>query len=376
MTVADTGAADIGAKVFKLPGPVITWVGEMPWTGGIAFGDEDGRLRYSSGDRLWKTGQPMSVIKSDQPINQVAFNIFKNHRFLAACTTSNIAIREVSERGDFSNSKLFDVGGHGVYPTQWGGFLVPQGPGALAAFYANPDGSFAQRILKHKRPFPYYYSMCRVGLTADGEELWACAGRSGGLLAVALDQSSVPQVLRSYQSPIKQRDYVSVSAIGNAQLPFATISLSRDRQVDFSENLIEDRFPLTWHAPQIQGVAYSLVAAEGHLYILTSTGVYVGMDIVNLFLTGKLKSGLSKVRYLPSEAVDFALFHNRWLMILKHNAVLRIEISRIAEPSGNPMSLDYRQQDNAFKFWAAKTRWDDTSVDLPEAELCQAFGDS
>lgn len=375
MTVAEGGEAHFDGKAIHIAGPVITWVGEMPWTGGIAFGDEDGRLRYSSADRPWEIGQPFTVITSDRPINQVAFNVFGDHRFLAACTASNIAIREVGERGDFINSKVFDVGGHGVYPTRWGGFLVPLGPGGLAAFYPNPDGSVAQHILKHKKPFPYYYSMCRIGFTADGKELWACAGRSGGLLAVTLDENSVPQVLRSFQSVIRRRDYVSVWAIGNGQTPFATISLSRDRQVDFSENLMEDRTPLTWHAPQIQGVAYSLFATGGHLYILTSTGIYIGMDIVSLFLGGKLESGLTKVRYLPVEAIDFTLLYNRWLVVLQHNRLLVMEISQVAERGNEPMLLHSTQEDNSYKSSAAETRWDDVAVDLPEAELCQAFGD-
>ena len=115
------------------------------------------------------------------------------------------------------------------------------------------------------------------------------AGRSGGLLAVTLDKNSVPQVLRSFQSVMKPKDYVSVWGIGNEEMPYATISLSRDRRVNFSENLIEDRTPLTWFAPQTQGVAYSLFAAAGHVFILTSTGIYVGIDLVKRFLAGELK---------------------------------------------------------------------------------------
>ncbi len=364
----------IGGRAIRFPGPVITWVGEMPWTGGIAFGDEDGRLRYSGLEWPLKVGEPFTVITSDRPINQVAFNTFSGHRLLAACTASNIAIRRVGEDGDFIDSTVFEVGGHGVYPTRWGGFLIPLGPGGLAAFYPNSDGGISQNVLKHKMPFPYYYSMCRIGLTPDGKELWACAGRSGGLLAVTLDEKSVPQVVRSFQSVKRPKDYVSVWAIGNELMPFATISLSRDRQVDFSENLVEDRTPLTWHAPQIQGVGYSLFATGGHLFILTSTGIYVGIDIVNMFLARKLKSGITKVRYLPVEAIDFAVLYGRWIIVLQHNMLMMLEIARIAEPGYEPQLLHSTQAENAFNFSAAETEWDDAVADLPEAELYHVIG--
>ena len=78
--------------------------------------------------------------------------------------------------------------------------------------------------------------------------------------------------MRSSQSPKNPKDYVSVCGIGNEQLPYATVSISRDGQVDFSENLIKDKTPLTWHFLETQGIAYSLFAADGNLFVLTSKG--------------------------------------------------------------------------------------------------------
>ena len=74
----------IGGKSLTFPGQVITWVGEMPWIKGLAYGDEDGKLRYSSIDEPHKTDVPFKVIESDRPINQIAFNVFGDHRYIAA----------------------------------------------------------------------------------------------------------------------------------------------------------------------------------------------------------------------------------------------------------------------------------------------------
>ena len=285
----------IKGGVIELPGPGITWVGEVPWSGGLGFGDEEGGLRYSDTEWPLHVSTPFKVINSDRPINQIAFNTFRDHKYLAACTASNIAIHRLGEDGRVIESTLFDIGGHGVYATRWGGFLVPLGPGGLAAFYQREDGTIAQNILRHKKPFPYFYSMCRIGIIADGKELWGCAGRSGGLLAITLDEKSIPQVVRCLQSVKKPKDYVGIWALGDEQKPYATISLSRDRQVDFSEDLMDDRTPLTWHALQIAGTAYSLFAAAGNLFIFTSKGIYVGRGLVSQFLAGKLASRQSSV---------------------------------------------------------------------------------
>jgi len=364
MIPIEQGEDHITGKSIAFQGPVITWVGEMPWTGGFAYGDEEGWLRYSSVDGPLKSNMPLKVIDSDRAINQVAFNIFREHKYIAACTASNIAIHRVGEGGQRIASKLVDVGGHGIYPTRWGGFLAPLGPGGLASFYPGADGKLDQHVLRHRNNFPYFYSMCRIGLTAEGKELWACAGRSGGLMAITLDEKGRLQVLRSFQSVKKPKDYVSVCGIGNEQMPHATVSISRDGQVDFSENLIEDNTPLAWHFPETQGVAYSLFAADGNLFILTSKGMYACIDIVKSFLDGKLRAGssLSHVRYLSLEAIDFTLLYHRWLMILQHNMVVRLDVRELAMQGSSVTMRDSHAREISFDASASEPGWADITL--------------
>ena len=301
---------------------------------------------------------PFKVIESDRAINQIAFNTFGEYRYIAACTASNIAIHRVGEGGERIYAKTIDAGGHGIYATRWGGFLVPLGPGGLAAFYPTADGKLDQRILRHRGDFPYYYSMSRIGLTGEGKELWACAGRSGGLMAISLDEKSVPQLVRSSQSVKNPKDYVSVCGIGNELLPYAAVSISRDGQVDFSDNLLVDKTPLTWHFPETRGTAYSLFAADGNLFILTSKGIYACIDIVKSFLDGNLTAGssLSRVRYLSLEAIEFTLLYNRWLMILQHNMVVRLDVRDLAMPNSSVTMRDSPCARNLVRYVGCGTR--------------------
>lgn len=369
MIPIEQGESHITGKVIDFQGPVITWVGEMPWINGFAYGDEEGCLRFSSIDGPLRSQQPVKIIQSDRAINQIAFNTFNAFKYIGVSTASNIAIHRVGEAGEFIHSRAFAVGGHGIYPTRWGGFLVPLGPGSLAAFYPRFDGTIDQHILTHKKQMPYYYSMCRIGLTAEGKELWACAGRSSGVLAITLDEKSVPQVVGMFQSVLKPRDFVSVWGIGDARMPYATARLSRDGLVDFSEHLTQDRTPLTWHFPQTQGTAYSLFAADGNLFILTSKGIYACLDIVNLFLDGKLTAGtaISKLRYLSLEVIDFTLLYSKWMMILQHDNVVRLDIKDLATPGYAVTTRDAGYHENAELSSVLEPTWADITLQLAVA---------
>ena len=50
MIPIEQGEDVITGKSIEFHGPVITWVGEMPWIHGFAYGDEEGWLRFSSVD--------------------------------------------------------------------------------------------------------------------------------------------------------------------------------------------------------------------------------------------------------------------------------------------------------------------------------------
>jgi len=364
MNLIEQGEAHISGKLIDLGGPVITWVGEMPWINGFAYGDEDGWLRFSSLDGPLKFPAPFRVVESERAINQVAFSVIDSIKYIGASTASNVAIHQLDENGVSVRCQTFKGGGHGIYATQSGEFVVPLGPGGLTSLFPGPHGRIIQRVLKPGPDVRYCYSMCRIGYLVE-RELWACAGRSGGLMVVVLDDRHVPTLLRSFRSATRPTDYVSVYGVGTTDHPYAYVSLSRDGLVDLGENIITDKTPVTWHFPGTEGVAYSLFAAEGDLFILTSKGLYVCFDIVRWFLEGKLTGGervLSKVRYLAMEMIDCALLYGRWLMILQPDRLVRLDVRDIVIP-GQSITVGQSVEREAS---AGVSAWADITLETVE----------
>jgi hypothetical protein len=374
MTPIEGGEATIGGKSIQFDGPVITWVGEMPWFDGFAFGDEEGGLRFTSVDgRLIRN---FKCIESERSINQVAFSESNGCRYIAICTASDIAIHRFTEGGELLVSKVYDRGGHGIYSTHSGSFLVPMGLSGLAIFTPRPDGEIDEFVFSARNARKYFYVMSLIAFANDGQELWACAGRAGGLMALMLDSKSKLSISRSLQSAIKPKDYVYSWSIGNMEMPRAAVSLSRDGEVDFFVDLMKDRMPLTWHFSDTQVVAYSMAAVGGHLVIATSKGIYTCVDIVNRFLRGELKVGVESItmRHLPVEIIDFAILYQKWVMVLLHDKVLRFDINDMLALSRFEAPEQSADHTTHMKTPGTESIWEDITMQAEVGKLASAIG--
>jgi hypothetical protein len=361
------GEGSVSGKVIKFRGPAITWVGVMPWLHGFVYGDEEGWLRFTSVDGPSTTNTPFKIIESDRSVNQVAFNECHGFRYIGACTASNVVIHRLIDASASVYSQEYEWGGHGIYSTGCGAFLVPRGQFGLAVITPSADGQPFREYLLKTRKFAYFYSMCRIGITADDKELWACAGRSGGLLAIALDKGARPEMLHSFQSKKRTNDYVGVCSIATETMPLAMVSLSRNGDVDFSTDLLRDRTPLTWHFRHTQGVA----AVDGHLFILTSKGLYSCIDIVGRFLRGELRAGMETVtvRYLPSDIIDIAVAYDKWMLVLEHDKVLRIAINDLLVPGHSVATGHSDEHTTALESSDSEPTWADTILRSKVEEL-------
>jgi len=373
MIPIDECDATIGGKFIQFDGPVITCVGAMPWFDGFVFGDEEGMLRFTSID-----GRLRSIFKSiesERCINRVAFSESNGCRYIAICTASDIAIHRFTEGGTLLTSKVYDRGGHGIYSTRGGSFLAPMGLVGLAVFTPRPDGEIGEYVLSVRNARKYFYVMSHIASADDGQDLWACAGRAGGLIALTLDKNSRPSISRSLQSAIKPKDYVYSCSIGNMNMPRAAASLSRDGEVDFFVDLMEERMPLTWHFGDTQGVAYSMAAVDGHLFIATSKGIYTCVDIVSRFLRGELKVGVEAVtvRHLPVEIIDFAILYERWMMVLLHDKVLTFDINDMLMPSRFVAPKQSADQGMLIETPATEPIWADIIMQAEVEELSSAI---
>ena len=76
------------------------------------------------------------------------------------------------------------------------------------------------------------------------------------------------------------------------------------------------------------------------------------------FLDGKLTAGLSlsHVRYLSLEAIDFTLLYHRWLMILQHNMVVRLDVKDLAMPGSSVTDEGFPRARNPIRCIGTGTR--------------------
>jgi hypothetical protein len=110
-----------------------------------------------------------------------------------------------------------------------------------------------------------------------------------------------------------------------------------------------------------------LAHADGHLFILTSNGIYTCLDIVDRFLRGELRAGVEMVtvRHLPLEVIDFALAYKTWLMVLLHDRIVRLHLKDMIRPSGAIVTRQLAEQATAADASESEPIWSD--ITLPSA---------
>jgi len=178
------------------------------------------------------------------------------------------------------------------------------------------------------------------------------------------------------QSALKPKDYVATCSIGNVEMPFAAVSMSRDGEVDFFVDILTEKTPLTWHFNHTQGigVAYSIVAIDGNLFIMTSTGIYVCVDIVERFLRGKLIVGVETVtvRHLPLEIIDFAFAYNTCMMVLVHDKVVRFHLNNLLAPDHSIVTGQFIGQATVMEASNSDSVWADITLPSAVSQLAVA----
>jgi hypothetical protein len=69
-----------------------------------------------------------------------------DHKYMGVSTASKIVIHEMRDNLECIRSAEMDFGGHGICSSQWGGFLVPLGPGGVGVFYPNAVGTIERQL--------------------------------------------------------------------------------------------------------------------------------------------------------------------------------------------------------------------------------------
>ncbi|APW61888.1 hypothetical protein [Paludisphaera borealis] len=335
MTTRGSNGRPISQWKLNLPGGTVTHLSEIPWFRGRAFAyaDEDGQINVELGEPSPPFSSYFPSDRSGYGVNGMAFAHDASSRSMGITTPDRTVIHRWSLDYTRKDTICDESGGHGIYSTRWGGFMVPMGLDGIVSYRPEIGGWSRQSKDKlHVRTLgKVFYRMTYVGI-ADGTELWACAGRSSGFQVISVDQSHEVHVLGFYQySDGFASDFVSLCGVGDSLRPYAAAMLTSDLKLHLIQDLTKDMNPLVVQVEGIKGVAYSVMRSGDHIVVVTSLGIYVYVNLARTFLNEVNPLEQSRVRVMSKEAIECVIVHDRWLLTLCVDGVFRFDLNQITE---------------------------------------------
>ena len=324
-------------NVYKIQGQSISWVGECPWTDTLCFGGEDGKLVFSPGSFGIEDEAKTNVFPlATDAINAVAFadNLFA----LSSRNEVVIGRRQPQNGGGLDGySHDFSGGAHGVVASQTGAFLAPIGDQGLLLLKLDHCRVGAQTASHWDLPFNFY-KLIRLGTAPQGEEVFASAGRGDGLLAFPFSKEAV-SVSGTHHS-FEAHDIVDVCPLNDPHYPLAVACLSRSRAVFLIRDVLEDQTPFALNYGGIQGTAYTLLSAQGHLFLLTDRELVTLPNVASRFLRGESLDGPLEIASIPVNVSEAFLRRDHAVLLIEEDsAVAQLEIKDLVEVTASA----YRQ---------------------------------
>src|SRR5262249_7623578 len=130
----------------------------------------------------------------------------------------------------------------------------------------------------------YFYKLVRLGSGPDGE-VFAAAARRDGLVAVTLAGGalSAPMIHHRFEG----HDIVDVCPLNEPRYPFAAASVSRDRTIFLIRDVLGSEAPAALNYAGLEGTAYTLLSAQGHLLLLTERNLFTLPQLAARYLRGE-----------------------------------------------------------------------------------------
>ena len=307
---------------FQFPGFDVSWVGDGPYPGSVYFGSEDGRLMQVAVDRLVAKNE-FQAAKSNEAING------------AACVGPHLAVTTRSEVTIWSNLRSteeswgkFPAGAHGVVATASGQFVVTLGRAGLLLVKPSSGHAIPMKLINQTSGDLYFYRTVSLDSTAHPETL-VCATRHGGIAAIVVPRPDTERII--FSSTFPGLDVIDICSLGSGLAAPAVCALGEDCTLVFFRDVLDDRKPVTLKFDRFQGTAYRLMSAKGHLFVLTSSSLYMFMGLTSRFVAGEPIELLpTLVREFKIEAVDANVLHDRWLLIVTTDGgVLRFDVDEL-----------------------------------------------
>jgi hypothetical protein len=361
--VLPNGAVEQELNVLPIHWPDfdVSWAGPNPNGSGFCFGSDEGSLRIT--DEVGRITSPRLEGSLDsEAINAVAG--WKNYRM-------------VTTRGEMDLWPLPDTaetpvhpftiphGAHDVIATAYGRFIAPIGQDGIMTVTLPPvDDKLLVAYHASQTVALDYYRLISLVSKPD-EEVLACATRQRGVAATKMRFPPGRNTLITHN--FEGLDVVDISPIGGSEHPHAAVAVGRDGTLILFKDVFAEADPPMLRFDAIQGTAYRLLGCRGDLFLLTSDGVYVVAGLASRFMAGTSNGAKdTPILRLPMEAVDANLCGDRWLLVVRPNDVLRIDVGEIQKgapsfkasgriPEYMPRAVDLKTSHSNLDFAAAGT---------------------
>ena len=302
----------------RIPGEEITWAGRCPSTGELCFGTASGRLFLVPADTLPAPDKVDGPKVTDEPINAVAFS----GELIGISSRSEVSIaRRRPDGGLDRHEPFFDGGAHGIVPTSSGGFIASLGSDGLLLI-TSEAGKIEARVGAIEGMTPDFYRLTPLGQIRDNE-VFACAARESGLLTITVQGGLVMSITGHQFDGI---DLVDVCPLRSPAAPFGVVALNLDGNLLMTKNVLEGE-PLILAFDELHGPAYSVLSAQGHVFVLTSTELVIFPDLVADFLAGRAMDRILTASAMPVHADEAFLLDEDAVLVTEDDKAVAHDIA-------------------------------------------------
>jgi hypothetical protein len=298
----------------------VSWAGHCPLNGGFCFGSEDGRILITDEAGGGAMGLKEPPAPSGEAINGLAFT----RDLIAVSTRAEVVF--VSQRPSQGKGyrSVLPGGAHGIVVTPSGRCVAPLGRSGLLR--VTPVEGVQQPVTISRAADEVFNFYKAVYVPTPNLEVIACATRFGGVIGVDLSQGQTSRTFTSLRHV--GLDIVDVCALGEGFSTPAVAAVGNDGTLLLSRNVLSDQQPLRLHFDEIDGTVYRVLCTNGHLAILTSTGLYLLVRLAQRFLDGEdIRYQRTSVRGVRVEAVDANVAGDRWILVVVSNGVMMVEVA-------------------------------------------------
>jgi hypothetical protein len=294
----------------------VSWAGESPWDGGLCFGSDDGRIRFTPADGSLLDSEIHKVVDSHEAINGVAFS----GDFIAASTRSEVVLFLPMPDEPGIGRAFYGGGAHGVIATHSGFFVAPMGVGGILLIDPQQGTPQTIRTFGATGKILNYYRAASLGVSPHGGDVLAFAVRRGGLATTILSRPGDAGEMGLLAYP--HIDVVDVCSLGSDELPLAAVALGKDRSICLSRDVLTDHQPQRLRFHGLEGDAYRVLATQGHVFVLTSGWLYAFIDLAKRFAEGGEGDALpTTIAGMKFEAVDAFLAYDKILLVMPDRSI-------------------------------------------------------